>query len=179
VNAQLPFQLNGQAQVVLQVTPPGQLLVVTVSTSPQTILVGTVQPAVFSVDSSGTGQGAIQLANTATFAAPYGSIPGVAASPAAIGQYVTIYCTGLGAVSNPPALGAAASGNPLSMALATPTVTIGGQSAPVSFAGLAPTFVGLYQVNVQIPPGVASGNAIPVVLTQDGVSRNTITLAIQ
>jgi uncharacterized protein (TIGR03437 family) len=178
INAQLPFQLNayGQTQVLLQVAVGNQLAI---STSPLTILMGAVQPAIFSINASGAGQGAIQIANTSTFAAPSGSITGASASPAAIGQYVTIYCTGLGGVSNPPAAGAASLASPLSSVLVTPTVTIGGQPAPVSFAGLAPSFVGLYQVNVQIPPGVASGNAIPLVVSQNGVVSNTVTLAIQ
>ncbi|HTS48870.1 MAG TPA: hypothetical protein VMH05_13055 [Bryobacteraceae bacterium] len=36
--------------------------------------------------------------------------------------------------------------------------------APVSFAGLASGYVGLYQVNVQVPQGVAAGDSVPVVL---------------
>jgi uncharacterized protein (TIGR03437 family) len=59
------------------------------------------------------------------------------------------------------------------------TATIGGINAPVHFAGLAPGFVGLYQVNVQAPAGVTAGSAVPLVLTQAGVSSNTVTLAIR
>jgi len=49
----------------------------------------------------------------------------------------------------------------------------------VHFAGLAPTYVGLYQVNVQIPEGVTPGSAVPLVLYQSGVPSNTVTLAIR
>ena len=56
---------------------------------------------------------------------------------------------------------------------------IGGSSATVHFAGLAPGFVGLYQVNVQIPAGVEPGPVVPLVLFQNGVPSNTVTLAIQ
>jgi len=56
--------------------------------------------------------------------------------------------------------------------------TVGGAKAAVQFAGLAPGFVGLYQVNVQIPQGVAAGDAVPLVISQNGVASNTVTLAI-
>ena len=45
------------------------------------------------------------------------------------------------------------------------TVSIGGQNANVAFAGLTPTLVGLYQVNVTMPAGVTPGNSVPVLLT--------------
>jgi uncharacterized protein (TIGR03437 family) len=38
-------------------------------------------------------------------------------------------------------------------------VTIGGQTAAVSFAGLAPEFVGVYQINATVPTGVTPGDA--------------------
>jgi uncharacterized protein (TIGR03437 family) len=64
------------------------------------------------------------------------------------------------------------------MTLTQPTVTIGGRNADVSFSGLAPGFVGLYQVNVKVPDGAAPGNAVPVVLTIGGATSNTATIAI-
>ena len=59
------------------------------------------------------------------------------------------------------------------------TATIGGVDASVSFAGLAPGFVGLYQVNAMVPGGVVAGPAVPVVITQDGIASNTVTIAVQ
>lgn len=50
---------------------------------------------------------------------------------------------------------------PLPQASAT-TVTIGGQMAPVSYSGLTPGFVGLYQINTQVSSRVATGNAVLV-----------------
>jgi len=60
-----------------------------------------------------------------------------------------------------------------------PTVTIGGLPATVSFAGLAPGFAAVYQVNAQVPTGVAAGDAVPVVITQAGASSNTATIAVK
>jgi uncharacterized protein (TIGR03437 family) len=75
--------------------------------------------------------------------------------PAAPGEIVTMYGTGFGAVSPAQADGVPAALNPL--ALVTPPITISGGSAPnnvlitPSYLGLAPGFVGLYQLNFQIP----------------------------
>ena len=49
---------------------------------------------------------------------------------------------------------------------------------PVSFSGLS-SFVGLYQVNAQIPSTAPTGDAVEVVLTIGGISSNTVTIAIQ
>jgi uncharacterized protein (TIGR03437 family) len=59
------------------------------------------------------------------------------------------------------------------------SVTIGGQPAVVQFAGLTPGFAGLYQVNVQIPAGVTPSASVPLVISQDGVPSNTVTLAVR
>jgi uncharacterized protein (TIGR03437 family) len=87
---------------------------------------------------------------------------------------VLIYCTGLGAVSSPPADGAAGNGQETT---ATPTVTIGGTKAIVSFSGLAPGFVGLYQINAEVPAGLKSGNQA-VVITLAGASSNSVLLPV-
>jgi len=60
-----------------------------------------------------------------------------------------------------------------------PTVTIGGVSANVSFSGLAPGYVGLYQVNAQVPAGLAANNAAPVAISMEGAVSNTVTIAVQ
>jgi uncharacterized protein (TIGR03437 family) len=58
-------------------------------------------------------------------------------------------------------------------------VSIGGQNANVSFAGLTPTLVGLYQVNVTMPAGVTPGNAVPVMLTVAGQTGPAAIIATQ
>ena len=82
---------------------------------------------------------------------------------------------------NTPGDGAAApAAPPLATTVQTPTVTIGG--APVTtmpYSGLAPGLVGLYQINVQVPDGVAIGDAVPVVITVGGNDSNTVTVAVQ
>jgi uncharacterized protein (TIGR03437 family) len=59
------------------------------------------------------------------------------------------------------------------------SVTIGAQSAAVSFAGLAPGLAGVYQVNALVPAGVTPGDEVPVVITQGGAQSNTVTIAVR
>jgi uncharacterized protein (TIGR03437 family) len=58
-------------------------------------------------------------------------------------------------------------------------VTIGGVPADVSFSGLAPGYVGLYQVNAQVPAGLAANAATPVVISMEGIASNTVTIAVE
>ena len=102
-----------------------------------------------------------------------------AANPAKAGDVVVVYCTGLGATNPAVRSGEAAPTSPLAKATTPVSVTIGGQSAAVQFAGLTPGLVGLYQVNVQIPGAVTPGSAVPLVISQDGVPSNTVTLGIR
>ncbi len=95
------------------------------------------------------------------------------------GEYISIFCTGLGAVNNQPATGAAAKSSPLSHTLTTATVTIGGAAATVTYSGLAPGFAGLYQVDVQVPSGAPSGGTVAVVMKIGGSTSNTVTIAVQ
>ena len=58
------------------------------------------------------------------------------------------------------------------------TVTIGGQPAAVAYSGLTAGFPGLYQVNVLVPVGIATGDAVPVVMTVAGQTSATVTMAV-
>jgi uncharacterized protein (TIGR03437 family) len=133
-------------------------------------------PGLFSTNGQGTGQAATVIANTATLVAPVGTTAD--SRPAKPGEFLSIYCTGLGATNPPPVLGSATPISPLSTTSVTPVVTIGGVNARVIFSGLAPGFVGLNQVNVEVPDGVAPGDAVPLVLTIGGVVSNAVTIAI-
>ena len=57
-------------------------------------------------------------------------------------------------------------------------LTIGGVPATVSFSGLSAGFVGLYQLNVQVPAGVPAGTQ-EVEIIINGVPGNTVTIAVQ
>ena len=168
LGVQIPTELTGSSATV-QVTVGGQ------TSNTQTILLDNAAPGIFSLSQNGNGQGAILIANTGIVAAIAGSVPGVTTRPANPGDFITIFCTGLGQVSPPLPTGVAAASN---TTVATPTVTIDGMAANVAFSGMAPGFVGLNQVNVQVPAGTRSSSSIPVVLTINGKQSNTVTIAV-
>ncbi len=85
-----------------------------------------------------------------------GNITGVASAPAVPGETVIFYGTGFGAVSGSKVAGQVASGQ---TSLATPfTMTIGGATSTVQYAGLAPGLVGIYQFNVIVPQNLTTGD---------------------
>ena len=93
---------------------------------------------------------------------------------------LVIYCAGLGPVAPAVKSGYPAPSSILSRAKAPVAVTIGGQPAQVQFAGLAPGFAGLYQVNAVVPGGVTPGSQVPVVVSVAGASSSTnIYMAIK
>lgn len=173
INFQFPWESLDQTEVSITVTSNG------VTSASQTIRLALFNPGIFATNSTGKGQGAIVIAATGEVAAPTESIPGRAARPANRGEFLSVFCTGLGAVNNPPASGAPASADPLSETTTTPSATMGGVPATVTFSGLGPGFVGLYQVNVQVPENVPTGDAVGLVLTIGGVASNTVTIAVQ
>ena len=96
------------------------------------------------------------------------------------GEVIIIFCTGLGEVTPQVGTGFPATG--LHTTVETPTVTIDGILATVQFSGLAPGFVGLYQLNVTVPAGTRQADDVPVVLTIGGKDSNlgkTVTIAVQ
>ena len=103
------------------------------------------------------------------------------AKPAARGSMIEIFATGVGETDPPMLAGepAPASGNPLILTRVQPTVTIGGIEARVLFSGMAPGFVGLWQINVEVPPLLPPGPAVSLVVTAGGVSSNTVTIAVE
>jgi uncharacterized protein (TIGR03437 family) len=58
-------------------------------------------------------------------------------------------------------------------------VAIGSTFGDVLFSGLAPGFVGLWQLNVRIPVGAITGDAVPIRGIVRGISSNLPTLAIR
>jgi uncharacterized protein (TIGR03437 family) len=164
LNLQVPWELQGQSSSPVTVT------VNSVTSAPQSVAIGTADPGIFSLGAPQGGQGAI--VNLAGIVVD-------ANSPAHAGDYLQIYANGLGPVSNTPQTGAIAGASPLSYLIGKATATIGGVPAPVSFAGLAPGFVGLYQVNVQVPPGVAAGDAVPAIVSIGATASNTVTISVR
>jgi uncharacterized protein (TIGR03437 family) len=96
---------------------------------------------------------------------------------AAAGEAILLYGTGLGPVSNAPATGGPAPLQPLAET-AMPAVTIGGLPATVEFSGLTPFLVGVDQINVRVPAGLAAGDQA-VVVTIGGTSSKPVRIAVR
>lgn len=134
VNFQAPFSLAGGSNATVVIERDGHF---TVSAS---VPVSSFQPASFMLDAD---HQLVVHASDNTLITPE--------NPLRPGEYVYFYATGLGPVTNEPPAGSASPTAPLAVALNLPSVTVGEVPAEVSFAGLAPTLVGVYQVNIRIP----------------------------
>jgi uncharacterized protein (TIGR03437 family) len=165
INLQVPWELAGSTDVQVIVTTNG------VSAAPISVALTPLAPGLMSTNSQGSGQGLILVAGTNQIAST--------TRPVNRTEAISIYCIGLGLVSNVPASGAAASLTGLASTVNTPSVTIGGIPGKVLFSGLAPALVGVYQVNVQLPLNGPAGPAVPVTLSIGNVESNTVTIAVQ
>jgi uncharacterized protein (TIGR03437 family) len=145
INFYVPPGVAAGNATVSVVTPSGVADTVTAS-------VAAVQPGIFA--------GAVLHAGTAISAVT---------TPVHAGDYIEIYCTGLGATQG--------SGN-LRPSLLTPTVFIGAAPLQPIYSGLAPGFVGLYQVDVQVPPGLTPGLQ-PVILEVNLQHSNIVNIMLQ
>ncbi len=130
-----------------------------------TAFVNKTTPGVFTIPPGGTSYAAAEHAD--------GSLV-TPSHPAQVGETISVYLTGLGAVSPSVADGAAGSSSTLSNAINTISADVNGVTALVSYSGLAPGLVGLYQVNAQIPSGVATGDNFLEISGPDGYSSEAL-----
>jgi uncharacterized protein (TIGR03437 family) len=140
------------------------------TSAPVTLTVAQSAPALFTLGSSGAGQAAAINAD--------GTV-NTAGNPAKIGSYVSLYATGGGETSPAGVDGSVASASPPKPVLPV-SVTVGGRVAQVQYAGGAPGLVaGVMQINVQIPSGISSGSAVPVMVNVgSALSQAGVTLAV-
>jgi uncharacterized protein (TIGR03437 family) len=103
-----------------------------------------------------------------------------ASAPAPRGSIVTLYLTGEGQTS-PPGFDGKVTSAILPKPLAPVTVTIGGVSAAVQYAGEAPGLVsGVLQINATVPSTITPSLTTPVVVKIGGASTAAgVTIATQ
>jgi uncharacterized protein (TIGR03437 family) len=160
VNLQVPYELNGQlaADVIFNVNG--------VLTPVQNVPIGVV-PAAFTLSESGTGTAVLHTIDYT---------PVTPSNPAVAGETLAIFANGLGPLQTPIADGALATA--ADSTTLPVTVSIGGASATVQYAGLAPNFVGLYQINV-VMPTVPSGTNVLIISVNGTASSGTATIPVQ
>jgi uncharacterized protein (TIGR03437 family) len=171
-----PYQVNYQLPAETAAGPA----TVTITNRDGRVSVGTIQvtplaPGLFSADSSGQGVAAgyvLRLRNgieqvLEPIAQPdeHGKI---VARPVELGSeeeeaFLILYGTGLRARSS----------------LASVTATLGGMAVEVLYAGPAPGFVGLDQINLRLPRQLAGRGEVEIVLTADGLAANPVKVSIK
>jgi uncharacterized protein (TIGR03437 family) len=158
INVQVPFEVpTGSANLNVSVAgaPAGSQTFTVKSTAPGLFLLAQGRAAAVNQDGSINSQ----------------------SQPAPAGSVIAAFVTGLGAAAPPVPTGSSTPLSPYSYVTAPVTATLGGQPATVLFAGLAPGFAGLYQVNVVVPQ-LAAGN-YPLQISAGGVNSNTATVSVK
>ena len=162
INFQMPTEAAGNPVSLVVISSGVTSLAAAVKMAPEI-------PGIFTATPGGTGQAA---------ALNQDNSPNSAQNPAAAGSVIQIFATGLGVTNPAAATGqAGASSLPLNQTVSTPVVTIANQPATVSFSGLAPGFVGLYQVNAQVPAGLSGNVSLQIQINEQ--SSNTATIAVR
>ncbi len=171
-----PGQINAVVPQNLPVNTTHQIYVRRGATlsRPVTVSVAPAQPAFFA-DAQGRAlaaavrvEGGVQRVFTPS-----------PATPVQAGDTVVFYLSGLGGVSGALGTGEASPSNPLLRVSDPVKVFIGGKEAPVAFAGLAPGFVALYQVNAVVPDGASVGDASTVTITAGGQVSPAVLIAVR
>jgi uncharacterized protein (TIGR03437 family) len=178
VNFQVPTQAPvGNARVAVRMACTKELL------SGGTMVVATLTPGIYTTNASGQ---ALAVNQDGSLNSP--------ANPAARGSVITLYGTGQGQVNPPVDDGAPAPASPPATTAATPTTdgktcqkaqenaicaVVGNTMAVIQFSGLAPNMVGVWQINLQIPPDTITGSAVPMVVVISGAWSNTVKIAVK
>jgi uncharacterized protein (TIGR03437 family) len=170
------------AQQINYEVPPGTApgnATVTVATASGATASGTVQiasvaPGLFSANGNGTGvaaatavrvnadgsQSPVTVFQSGSSANSFVPVPiDLSSGPV----FLTLYGTGIRNRSS----------------LTGVVCTIGGANATVQFAGAQGAFVGLDQVNVQVPPSLAGAGQVTISLTVDGQAANPVIISVQ
>lgn len=165
ISAIVPFAVTGSTATIV-------VTVNSVKSNAVTVPLAPTSPGIFSIPANG-------IASAAALHADYSVIS--ATNPATQGEVISMYLTGLGATNPKLADGAAAPGSaPFPQITGGLAIYVGGVQVPANqiyYAGLAPTLVGLYQVNFKIPV-VAAGNVGVAVQTNEGFT-DMVYLPIQ
>jgi uncharacterized protein (TIGR03437 family) len=158
IAAIVPYSITGSVAAI-QVINQG------VPSNTVTELIAATTPGMFSLGANGLGYAAVEHGN--------GSVVTVA-SPAAIGETVAAFMTGLGPVSPAVIEGSAGPVNPFSETTLALSAYVNGVSAPIGYAGLAPYLAGLYQVNFTVPTGAVQGDNTVEIHGPDSLAVQTL-----
>ena len=147
VNVQIPYEVAGKSSASMRISNGG--MTSTAVTVPVVESLPGLFPSAVNPDYSVNSQ----------------------SNPIPRGKYATLYAVGLG--SKQPALATGATAGSVASTTAPLSVSVNGQALTPSYAGVAPGFTGLDQINVQIPVDISPGSA-SVSVTINGQTSQTI-----
>jgi uncharacterized protein (TIGR03437 family) len=154
IDAIIPDDARGLVKLMVQNTAGSNTV---------NVLVDPAVPTLFTQNASGSGPAsALNASQNNTLVTD--------SNPLRAGDYVSLYLTGLGTIT---------SRDGLDWANQQPTVTLGGKPCPVSYAGRAPGFTGLDQINCVVPAGLGASSPAQVWVTSGQRASNIATLAVQ
>lgn len=163
INALVPFELAGAASTQLRISVLG------VISAPITLALSAASPGILTWTQDGRGAAVAQHSD-------YSSV--TTSNPAHPGEVIFLYGLGFGATQPAVTSGLPAPANPPASTVVLATVRVGSNAAEVLFSGLTPGSVGLYQVNLKVPPGTAAGDAVPLTLSIGSAASNAVTLPV-
>lgn len=164
INAQLPFQAEGNVTMVLR-TPGG-------ASDNFNLTILPTAPSIFRSELA-PGFEVPLVMRTANWQ------PVTAANPIRQSDELTIYLTGMGKVSPEVPAGVPAPGNPAPSVRTAPVVEIGGKRLEVRFAGLVPNQIGVYEIQVKVPWGTPKGLSQPLRIEQGGHATTVMVRVVE
>jgi uncharacterized protein (TIGR03437 family) len=162
VNAQLPYYIEGDVTLVLR-TPGGPSDNFNMTVDP-------AAPGVFRASIEGTSE------VFPTIVRARNNLVVTLANPIHRGDTILIFAAGLGRTFPEVEAGMPAPEQPLALASIPPVVDLGGVELPVYYAGLAPGWAGVYQINAIVPSWVPTGMSVPLTIRQ---SENSTTVSVR
>ncbi len=177
INFQMPWNVSGTA--VVRVERQGQ------RGNTVSAVIARRAPGIFGLPGTtyGIAVNASRGEGNVVFALPdipaFAAIPKAAARP---GDILVLYASGAGPVNPAATTGAASGADPVSAVSDPPRVAFGrgiaGPFVDPLFVGLTPGFVGLYQINVQVPAGLPVNARTPVRLDFGNIASNIVEIAV-
>jgi len=165
INLQVPFEVVARSTVAVQVNNNGARTTIT------GVPVYSAQPGIFEVPATPAGPRVGAVIHVA------GDLV-TPTNPAMPGEIVSLFLTGAGPVEPPIGTGVRGRVPPARTVLPV-TVTVSGVSGDVLFSGYAPGFIGLYQINFEVPFSAPSGPFLSLsVKVGDSFSKDS-TIAVR
>jgi uncharacterized protein (TIGR03437 family) len=172
VNAQVPSNISPGPQQVTVSTNNGTSALYSITVN--ATQAGVLAPPLFML---GGKQYVAALHADGTFVLPPNAIAGVSSKQAQPGETILVYGIGFGSVTPDIAAGQSVGvANQLALPL---QIQFGSTAASLSYAGLAPNFIGLYQFNVVVP-NISDSDLVPFSVNLGGTpGSQTLCIAVK